>query len=154
MAGEETGASRRGPWRLASAAPLPLLLVVYALWTDLVTLDGAGFHLVGGLPDVIEWLALTLGTVVLVAALWAPARAIRILGGAVYSLALAFGFGAAGVVALVHGLGGPRGDLAAPGWALVTLVLTSLMCGLALLALAALLVEEIRAADTLPPRTG
>ncbi|MCH7569332.1 MAG: PTS sugar transporter subunit IIA [Deltaproteobacteria bacterium] len=40
--------------------------------------------------------------VLLVAALWARQRPLRILAYAFYSLALAFGFGAAGVVAIVH----------------------------------------------------
>lgn len=147
MATLETRPSRRGLWRLASAAPLPLLLVLYALWTDLVTLDGTGFHLAWSPGDFAEWLAMALGTALLVAAFWSGSRPVRVFACAIYSLALAFGFGAAGVVTIVHAFGGPGGDLAAPGWALVALTVTSTLCALALLALAALLVDDIRAAD-------
>lgn len=138
---------RRGLWRLGSAAPLFSLLLLYAIWTDLVTLDGTGFHLVGTVVDLGEWLAMALGTVLLVAALWAGQRPLRILACAFYSLALAFGFGAAGVVAIVHAFGGPSGDLVAPTWAIAVLCATSALCAVALLALAALLVDDIRAAD-------
>jgi len=117
------------------------------VWTDLVTLDGAGFHLAWSPGDFAEWLAMALGTTLLVIAFWSRSRPVRVLAGAVYSLALAFGFGAAGVIAIVHAFGGPRGDLVAPPWALVALGATSALCALALLALAALLVDDIRAAD-------
>jgi hypothetical protein len=143
--------SRRGLWRLASAAPLPLLILVYALWAELVTLNERGFHLTGRPAEAVGCIAMTLGTVLLVAALWAPLRALRILASALYSLVLAFGFGAAGVVAIVHAFGGPRGDLVAPSWAIVLLGLTSGACALALLALAALLVDEVQAADAGEP---
>jgi hypothetical protein len=147
MTREETERSRHGLWRLATVAPLPLLVVLYALWTDLVKLDGTGFHLAWSPTDFMEWLALTLGTTCLVVAFWVPVRAVRIFAGALHSFALAFGFGAAGVIAIVHAFGGPSGNLVAPGWALVGLSVTSVLCALALLALAALLVEDIRAAD-------
>jgi hypothetical protein len=147
MPSDEQVVSRRGVWRLASAAPLPLLILLYAVWTDLVTLDGTGFHLTGGPRDVVEWTAMALGTTLLVAAFWTRLRPLRILASAVYSLALAFGFGAAGVVAIVHAFGGPRGDLVAPTWALVALGATSALCALALLVLGALLVDDVRAAD-------
>jgi hypothetical protein len=147
MPSEETPPSRRKLWRLASAAPLPLLLLLYAVWTDLVTLDGTGFHLDWSVGDFFEWLTMAAGTVLLVGALWVRARPVRMLAMAIYSLALAFGFGAAGVIAIVHAFGGPRGDLGAPGWALVALTLASTLCALALLALGALLVDDIRAAD-------
>jgi hypothetical protein len=147
MPTQERAISRRGLWRLASTAPLPLLVLIYAVWTDLVTLDGTGFHLTGGPGDVVEWVAMVLGTVLLVAAFWTPLRPLRILASAFYSLALAFGFGAAGVVAIVHAFGGPRGDMVAPTWALVALGATSALCAVALLALGALLVEDVRAAD-------
>jgi hypothetical protein len=147
MTSPETKPSRHRLWRLASAAPLPLLLVLYGLWTHLVTLDGAGLHLAWSPGDFAEWMALAAGTVVLVAALWSRSRTVRILACAIYSLALAFGFGAAGVFAIVHYYGGPGGELDAPGWALAALVLTSTLCVLALLTLAALLVDDIRAAD-------
>lgn len=138
---------RRGLWRTGSAAPLPLLLVVYAIWTDLVTLDATGFHLVGKAGDLMEWVVMALGTVLLVAGLWAKQRPVRVLAYAFYSLALAFGFGASGVVAIVHAFGGPSGTLVAPQWAIAVLVVTSILSAVALLALAALLVDDIRTAD-------
>jgi len=135
-------------WRLASAVPLPLLLVLYAVWTGLAFLDGEGLHLSWSGSDFGEWLAMGLGTVLLVGTFWASPRALRILAGAIYSLALAFGFGAAGVIAIVHGFGGPAGDLHAPGWIVAALAATALLYALALHALAALLVDDIRAADS------
>ena len=95
---EETTTARRRLWRAVSAAPLPLLVVIYALWTDLVVLDTSGFHIVWGLGDFFEWVTMSVGTAVLVAALWMPLRPVRMLAMAIYSLALAFGCGAAGVV--------------------------------------------------------
>jgi hypothetical protein len=147
MPSAEVGTPRRVRWRLASAAPLPLLVTLFAVWTGLVTLDTTGFRLAWDPGNFGEWLALALGTVLLVAALWAPQRPLRVLGYAFYSLALAFGFGAAGVIAIVHAFGGPGGDQMAPTWALVTLGAASALCALALLALAALLVDDIRSAD-------
>jgi hypothetical protein len=144
---EDTTTAPRRLWRATSAAPLLLLVVIYALWTDLVVLDGEGFRVVWNPGDFLEWVTMSVGTALLVAALWAPLRPIRMLAMAIYSLALSFGFGAAGVVAIVHAFGGPRGDLTAPTWALVALGLTSTLCALALLALGALLVDDIRAAD-------
>jgi hypothetical protein len=147
MSDDRSAWSRRGRWRLAAAVPLPLLLGLYALWTELVTLDGAGLHLAWDPGDLAEWGVMALGTVLLVAGFWSASRSVRVLACAVYSLVLAFGFGAAGVIAIVHAFGGPRGDLEAPGWALGALTLTSALCALALLALGALLVDDIRAAD-------
>jgi len=147
MTSQQTKPSRHGLWRLASAAPAALLFVLYALWTDLVTLDGTGFQLAWSPGDFTEWLAMALGTALLVAAFWSGSRSVRVFAYAIYSLALAFGFGAAGVVAIVHAFGGPGGDLDAPRWALAALTVTSMLCALALLALAALLVDDIRAAD-------
>ena len=77
-----------------------------------------------------------------------PQRPVRMLAMAIHSLALSFGCGAAGVVAIVHAFGGPGGELTAPVWTLVALGLTSTLCGLAVLALGALLVDDIRAADS------
>lgn len=145
---EETTTARRRLWRAVSAAPLLLLVVIYGLWTDLVVLDASGFHIVWSPGDFLEWLTMSTGTALLVAALWMPLRAVRMLAMAVYSLALAFGCGAAGVVAIVHTFGGPGGDLTAPVWALVALGLTSTLCAVAVLALGALLVDDIRAADS------
>ena len=144
---KEAARQRRRLWRRASAAPLPLLLLVLAIWTDVVTLDGTGFHLAARPGDLVGWVLLALGTVLLVVALWAEPRPLRIVGYAFYSLALAFGFGAAGVIAIVHAFGGPSGTLVAPTWAVVALGITAALCAVALLALAALLVDDIRAAD-------
>jgi hypothetical protein len=121
--------------------------MLFGVWTGLGRLDANGFHLDGQAGDFGEWLALALGAVLLVAALWAPQRPLRVVGYAFYSLALAFGFGAAGVIAIVHAFGGPGGDQLAPTWALVALGAASALCALALLALAALLVDDIRSAD-------
>jgi len=145
---EETTTARRRLWRATSAAPLLLLLVIYGLWTDLVVLEASGFHVVWSPGDFLEWLTLSAGTALLVAALWTPWRPVRMVAMAVYSLALAFGCGAAGVVAIVHTFGGPGGDPTAPVWALVALGSTSTLCALAVLTLGALLVDDIRAADS------
>ncbi len=59
----EASRPRRGLWRRASAAPLPLLLLVLAIWTDVVTLDGTGFHLAARPGDLVGWVLLALGTV-------------------------------------------------------------------------------------------
>jgi len=144
MAGK---AGRGGLWRLVSAAPLPFLLLLYGIWTDLVVLEPRGFRVAGQGVDLAEWLFMAVGTVALVAALWARHRPLRILACAFYSLALAFGFGGAGVVAIVHTYGGPTGEMQAPGWALVVMTATAVLSVMALLALGALLVEDIRAAD-------
>ena len=144
---EKTTTGRRRLWRAVSAAPLLLLAVIYGLWTDLVVLDISGFHVVGSLGDVLEWLTLSGGTALLVAALWMPLRPVRMLAMAIYSLALSFGCGASVVVAIVHTFGGPRGELTASVWVLVALGTTSTLCGLAVLALGALLVDDLRAAD-------
>lgn len=142
---------RRGVWRLVAAAPLPFLLLLYGIWTDLVALEVEGFRVVGEAFDLGEWVVMAAGTLALVGSLWAPQRPLRILGCAFYSLALAFGFGGAGVVAIVHAFGGPTEAVTAPVWALAVLVATSLTCVVSLLALGALLVDDIRAADTGEP---
>ena len=136
-----------GPWRLVAAVPLPFLLLLYGIWTDLLVLEPGGFRLAGGGVDLAEWLVMSAGTTLLVAALWSGRRPLRITACAFYSLALAFGFGGAGVVAIVHALGGPTGEMQAPAWALVLLIATAVLSVLALLALGALLVSDIRAAD-------
>lgn len=145
---EETTTTRRRLWRAMSAAPLPLLAVIYGLWTDLLVLDVSGFHIAWSPGDFLAWLTLSAGTALLVAALWMPLRPVRMLAMAIHSLALSFGCGAAGVVAIVHTFGGPEGELTAPVWVLVALGLTSTLCALAVLALGALLVDDIRGADS------
>jgi hypothetical protein len=94
---------------------------------------------------------MSLGTSVLVAAFWATHRPLRVLGYTLHALALSFAFGVAGVFGVVHAFGGPSGDLAAPTWALVALGASAALCVFALLATAALLVEDVRAAGESEP---
>jgi hypothetical protein len=138
---------RRTLWRALSVAPLPLLLGLYALWQDLLRLETAGLRVRWDRDMFVNWVVMALGTLLVVALFWSRKRPLRILGYAFHSLLLSFGFGAAGVIAVVNGLGGPHGDLGAPTWALVTLAATALACALAVLADAALLVADIRAGD-------
>ncbi len=134
-------------WRLLAASPLPFLVLLWALWRDLYMLDAAGVERVGGSKAVTEWAFLTAASVALVASLWAPSRTIRVLGYTLHALALSFAFGVAGVLGVMHGLGGPDGDLSAPTWALVALSLLAALCVVALLATAALIVEDVRAGE-------
>jgi hypothetical protein len=134
-------------WRLLAASPLPFLALLWALWRDVYVLDATGVHRVGGARAVTEWALLALASVVLVASLWAPMRSIRVLGYTLHALALSFAFGVAGVLAVMHGLGGPEGDLAAPAWALLVLSLLATLCVVALLATAALIVDDVRAGE-------
>jgi len=141
------GSDSRRRWRRLSVAPLPLLLVLYALWRDLLHLEATGVRLQWERGAFLEWLAMATGTVVVVGLFWSPLRPLRVLGYTFYSLVLAFGFGAAFVIAVVHAFGGPRGDMHAPAWALLALGLTSLLCVVSLLAHAALLVDDVRRGD-------
>jgi hypothetical protein len=109
-------------------------------------LDAAGLQRVGGPKAVAEWALLTFASVALVASFWASSRSIRVLGYTLHALALSFAFGVAGVLGVVHAFGGPSGNLAAPTWALVALSLVVALCVAALLATAALIVEDVRAA--------
>jgi hypothetical protein len=119
---------------------------LWLLWRDVYTLDGTGLSRTGGAQAIVEWALLSLATVALVGSFWARGRSVRVLGYTLYALLLSFAFGAAGVIAVVHGFGGPGGDLAAPAWAIVALGVTSALCAFALLAVAALIVDDIRAA--------
>jgi len=139
--------SRRRLWLGLSVAPLPPLLVLYALWRDLLRLEATGVRLQWGRSAFLEWLAMAMGTLAVVGLFWSPLRPLRVLGYTFYSLVLAFGFGAAFVIAVVHAFGGPQGDMHAPAWALVVLGLTSGLCAVSLLAHAALLVDDVRAGD-------
>jgi hypothetical protein len=136
----------RAPWRLIAASPLPFLVLLWALWRDLYMLDATGVQRVGGQQAMTEWALLTLVSVALVASLWVPSRAIRLLAGTFHALVLSIGFGVAVVLGVMHAFGGPSGDLAAPAWALVALSFTAALCVASLLATAALIVEDIRAA--------
>ena len=143
----------RGAVRRPPAPPRPSLR---GLWTDLVILDASGFHVAWSPGDFLEWLD---------DEPWGPrcwwlrsgrrSRPVRMLAMAIYSLALSFGFGAAGVVAIVHTFGGPRGRSGRPGLgARRPSALTSTLCALAVLALGALLVDDIRAADAAEAASG
>jgi hypothetical protein len=152
MAGEERHTeahaipSRRGPWRLLAASPLPLLVPLWALWRDVYVLDAAGVECVGGPQAVAEWALLSLASAALVASFWASSRSVRVLGYTLHALALSFAIGVAGVLGVVHAFGGPSGNLAAPPWALAALVVVAGLSVAALLATAALVVEDVRAA--------
>ena len=50
----------------------------------------------------------------------------------------------------MHAFGGPEGNLAAPGWALALLGVLARVCVAALLATAALIVEDVREGDAGP----
>jgi hypothetical protein len=133
-------------WRLLAASPLPLLVPLWALWRDVYVLDATGIQRVGGPGAVAQWALLALASAAIVASLWARARPLRLLGCTLHALALSFAFGVAGVLGVMHAFGGPRGDLAAPAWALAALSLLAALCVGALLATAALIVEDVRAA--------
>ena len=119
---------------------------LWALWRDVYTLDVAGLRRVGGGKAVVEWALLSLASAALVTSFWASSRTIRVLGYTLHALALSFAFGVAGVLGVVHAFGGPTGELDAPPWAFVALSLVAALCVAALLATAALLVEDVRAA--------
>jgi hypothetical protein len=109
-------------------------------------LDASGLERAGGARTVAEWAFLSIASAGAVASLWSRSRPVRVLGATVHALLLSFAFGVAGVLAVVHAFGGPRGDLAAPGWAIAALVVVAAACALALLATAGLVVEEVKAA--------
>ncbi len=135
-------------WRLLAASPLPLLALRWGVWPASVFMfDAGGVQRVGGSPEVAQWGLLTLVTVALVASFWFPSRPVRVLGYTFHSLVLALGFGIAGVEAVTDAFGGPEGNLSAPAWALVALSLVAALCVAALLATAALIVEDVRAAE-------
>jgi hypothetical protein len=138
--------SRRGPWRLLAAAPLPLVVPLWALWRDVCVLDAAGVHRVGGARQLAEWALLTLASAGLVASFWAGDRALRMVGYVLHWLLVAVAFAVAGVLAVAHAFGGPAGNLSAPAWALASLALVAAVCVAALLATAALIVEDARSA--------
>jgi len=136
---------RRRLWRgLAAAAVAPLLLV-WALWRDVYMLDASGVVRVGGALRVAEWAVLSAATVGLAALFWSRSRSLRVLGYTLYALVISVGFGAAGVLGVMHAFGGPQGNLAAPAWALALLVLAAGVCVGSLLATAGLIVEDVRA---------
>jgi len=142
-----SGGSRRRLWRRLSVAPVPLILVLLAVWQGLLRLEAGGLRAEVEPGDLYAWLVMAAGTLLVAAAFWSRSRAVRVLGYTFYSLLLAFGFSAAFVIAVVHAFGGPSGDLRAPTWALVALGVAALACALGILADAALLVDDVRAAE-------
>lgn len=139
--------SRRGLWRLLAAAPLPLLVPLWALWRDVYMLDAAGLQRVGGPKAIAEWAFLSLASAGLVACFWSANRSIRVLGYTLHALLVSVAFGVAGVLGVMHAFGGPAGNLAAPTWALVALSFVAAVCVGGLLATAALIVEDVRAGE-------
>jgi hypothetical protein len=133
-------------WRLLAASPLPFLVALWALWRDVYVLDRGGVQRVGGPKAVAEWALLTLASAGLVATFWAGDRVVRVVSYVLHWLVLAVAFGVASVLAVAHAFGGPSGTLAAPTWALVALSAIAAICVAALLATAALIVADVRAA--------
>ena len=142
-----TPAERRRRLQLLAALPLPLMVALWALWRDVFVLDASGLERVGDGRAVAAWALLSLASAALVGCLFAPVRPLRVTGYTFHALLLSLAFGAAAVLAVVHGFGGPSGDLAAPGWALAGLTATALACAVAIVATAALFVIDIREAD-------
>lgn len=134
-------------WRLLAASPLPLLVPLWALWRDVYMLDATGLQRVGGARAIAEWALLSLASAALVATFWSASRAVRVLGYTLHALLLSVAFGVAGVLGVMHAFGGPAGNLAAPPWALAALSLVAAACVAALLATAALIVADVRAAE-------
>jgi hypothetical protein len=139
--------SKRRLWRALAAAAVPLVVALWALWRDLFMLEADGLVHLGGARANVEWAALSLVTAGLVALFWSGSRALRVLAYTLYALVLSVAFGVAGVLGVMHGFGGPDGNLAAPRWAIVVLALIGTACLLSLLATAALIVEDVRAGD-------
>lgn len=133
--------------QLLAALPLPLLVALWALWRDVFVLDAAGLERVGDGRAVAAWALLSLASAALVGCLFAPIRGLRVTGYTFHALLLAIAFGAAAVLGVAHGFGGPSGDLAAPAWALAGLTITALACAVAIVATAALFVIDVREAE-------
>lgn len=129
-----------------AASPLPLLVLLWALWRDVYMLDATGLQRVGGAKAVAEWAVLSAASAALVASFWSGTRAVRVLGYTFHALVLSVAFGAAGVLGVMHAFGGVSGNLSAPAWGLAFLGLVATACVLALLATAALLVTDVREA--------
>ncbi len=138
---------RRSPWRVPAAAALPLLLAVWALWTDVFVLEADGLVHLGGRRANLEWAALSGVSAALAALFWCGSRALRVLAYTLWSLVVSVAAGVAGMLGVIHAFGGLEGNLAAPAWALVALAVVTLLCVLSLLATAALIVEDVRAGD-------
>lgn len=133
-------------WRALALLPLPLLVGLWALWREVYTLEPAGLARSGGARALAEWALSSLVTLALAALFWSGNRPLRLLGYALYALLLSFAFGEAGVLGVVHAVGGPHGDRDAPVWALFLLGSTAMSSVFALLATAGLTVEDIKRA--------
>jgi hypothetical protein len=132
--------------QLLAALPLPPLVGLWALWRDVFVLDASGLERVGDGRAVAAWALLSLASAALVGCLFAPIRGLRVTGYTFHALLLSIAFGAAAVLAVAHGFGGPSGDLAAPAWAIVGLTATALACAVAIVATAGLFVIDVREA--------
>jgi hypothetical protein len=141
---------RRRLWRFLAVLAVVPLVFVWALWRDVYMLDASGILRVGGAPQAAEWAVLSAATIALAALFWSRSRPLRILGYTGYSLVISVGFGAAAVLGVMHAFGGTEGNLSAPGWALFLLGLADAVCVASLLAAAALIVEDVRAAGDEP----
>lgn len=141
-----TPSRERRVLRLVAALPLPLLVALWALWRDVFVLDATGLERVGDGRAVAAWALLSLASAALVGCLYAPIRPLRVTGYTFHALLLSLAFGAAAVLAVAHGFGGPTGTLAAPAWALAGLTATALACAAAIVATAALFVIDVREA--------
>ena len=139
--------SQRRLWRALAVSAVPPQFALWALWRDVYMLDAGGLTHLGGPKANVEWAALSLASLGLAAAFWSRERALRVLAYALYSLVLSVAFGIAGVLGVMHGFGGPEGNLDAPTWALVLLGVLAAVCVASLLATAALLVADVREAD-------
>jgi hypothetical protein len=138
--------SRLALYRLLAASPLPLLVGLWALWRDVYTLEAAGLVRTGGPKALAEWALMSVVSLAVVASFWAGERAVRVLGCTAHALLLSFAFGVAGVLGVMHAFGGPSGNLDAPAWALAGLGVVAALCVVGLLATAAIIVEDVRAA--------
>jgi hypothetical protein len=123
------------------------MIALWALTSDVCMLEAPGLTWLGGARALLEWAAVSVATGVLGALLFAGSRSLRLLAATFYALVLSIGFGAAGVLGVMHAFGGPDGNLGAPAWALAALGLIAALCVLSLLATAALIVAEVRAGD-------
>jgi len=148
--GDRDVVSNRRLWRALAASAVPALVALWALWRDVYLLDAGGVTHLGGTKANLEWAALSLVSAGLVALFWSRERALRVLGYTLYSLVLSVAFGVAGVLGVMHGFGGPEGNLDAPGWALALLGVLAAVCVASLLATAALVVVDVREGDAEP----
>lgn len=139
--------SRADLLRLLAIAPLPAIVWLWALWRDVYVLEAQGLAWTGGTRQLAEWALLSLVTAALAGLFFVRERALRVLGYTFYALVVSVAFGAAGVLAVFHGFGGPSGHLAAPRWALVLLGAIAALCVMSLLATAGLIVEDVRSSD-------